>query len=149
MVIPLLDVSKDKQALIEKQTLNLENKTKNNHLNRQLKIKDFFGKTEIYLTNALSIATYLLININQTFENNPILLIKTTLQDEIPLQMTNMTVKKEKRGTKLTLDLLRQTVTTMNTILVLLEIVRDQLLAIGIFQIVDLFLHTTESNQQP
>ena len=86
---------------------------------------------------------------NQFTETNPNLLEQNTLPGAIPLHMTILTIKIQIRGTVLTIDLLLQTSTTMNAILVILEIVRDQRLLIGILQIVDLPSHTKETNHQP
>ena len=144
MVIPFLDVSKDK--ILSKKTLNPENKTNNNQrLKKYLGITS--GTTKIYVTNVLLIPTSFYIN--QITGTNPNLLTEITLQDEIPLHITNMTVKIQIGGILLTLETRLQTVTTMNTVHINLEIVRDQLLLIGILPIVDLPLHTKETNHQP
>ena len=144
MVIPILDVSKDK--LLSKKTLNPENKTNNNQrLKKYSRISS--GTTKIYVTNVLPIPTS--FHINQIIGTNPNLLTEITLQDEIPLHMTNMTVKIQIGGILLTLETRLQTVTTMNTVHINLEIVRDQLLLIGILPIVDVPLHTKETNHQP
>ena len=60
-----------------------------------------------------------------------------------------MTAKIKIGGTLSTIDLLLQTLTTVNAILVILQIVRDQILLIRIFQIVDLPSFTKETNHQP
>ena len=61
--------------------------------------------------------------------------------------MTNMIVQIQIGCTKLTLDLLLQIATTMNTLPVILQKVRDQLLLIEVFQIVNFRLHA--KNQSP
>ena len=148
MVIPFLDVSKEKQTDIEKQTSNPENITNNNHPNQRFKkCSTFSGTTNIYQTNELSIPTPFLKG--QIIETNLSLLISNTLQGENPLHMTIMTVKIQTGGLMPTLDLLLQTATTMNTILVILEKVRDQLFPMRILQRIDLNLHTEETNHQP
>ena len=48
----------------------------------------------------------------------------------------------------LTIDLLLQTATTLNVIPVTLKIVRDQILLIKRLQLVNLRLHTKETNHQ-
>ena len=88
------------------------------------------------------------LTINQVFEKNPNLLIENNLPDESPLQMTIMTVKTQIGGSLLILDLFLQTVTTMDTNLVILETVRDQLLLIGTLQMVHLLLHIKETKNQ-
>ena len=109
--IPSLDVLKDKRTIIEKQSLNTENKTNNNHPNQQLKksLKTFSGTIRIYLINELPIPPS--FHINQIVETNLNLHIKNTLPDNIPLHMTYIIVKIQIRCTKLALYFLLQTTT--------------------------------------
>ena len=73
---------------------------------------------------------------SQIVETNANLLLDFAHPDKIILHMTNMTVKIQTGGLIITLDLLLQTVITMKTILVFLELVPNQLLLIGLLHIV-------------
>ena len=104
-----------------KTNLSPENKRiHNNHLYQHFKKRSrtSAGTVKCYLTNEHPIPASL--HINLIIETNLSLLMENTFPDETLLNMTNMTVKIQIKGTTLTPDLLLQFVTTINGFLVLL-----------------------------
>ena len=63
--------------------------------------------------------------------------------------MTNKTVKIQIRSKTLAPDLLLYTLTAVETILISVELARDQLFLIVTLRIDNLTLHTKESSHQP
>ena len=143
MVISSLDVSNDKQTIIEKQPMNPEDKTNKIHTNQQLqkRLRTFSGTSKIYLINELWVSTSL--HINRTIETNP------KFHTENTLHTTKTAVNIQIGCTILTINLPLRTAFTMNNLPVITKIVQEQLLLIETLQIFNLRLHTKETNLQP
>ena len=146
MVIPFLDVSKDKKN--HNQTSNLESRRKNEQnspksATRKV-FRDFSGNNKIYLANEVPILTSHLIN--QTVGTNPNLFIENTLLDATPPHTKEKYNRRNIKRRHVTNSMSLLQTDTMNTILVIPEKVQDQLRLFGILQIVNPPLYNEGTN---
>ena len=81
-------------------------------------LRTYAGTTKTDLTKELQVLTFLVVN--QFIKNILNLFMEIAIQDEIPVHTSNLTIEVKIGGVKQTVDLLLLTVTTMNTILVIL-----------------------------
>ena len=141
-----LDVSKDKQPLW-KENVDSE-KQKERQLSKsvtQKMYKDFLRNNQNIPNKRNPKTNVFPHKSNNRDQSQSIYRIHSSRRNSSPL--TNKTVEIQSRGQMLTLDHPLRTVTTMTTVPVIIQIDQDQLRLIGILQIVDLPLHTKETNR--